>query len=199
MVPQALETFSSGQARYLTANLNKMLTAELTGRMSHLGIETRIIEDDAINLSRYLEDESVDLVAFNHVINDILEHIVAKKNKKDTINIDFWQHFHELINDLVIIEKRGRLKEVVFEEFMELITVAYELLKPGGYMVFNNYVFEETFYKNIDHETTLRLYSSFIDLAREWISESDIPLASVELNGFDPQWWLFLRKDHNKT
>jgi hypothetical protein len=31
-------------------------------------------------------------------------------------------------------------------------------------------------------------------LTREWVKNSSLPLAEFRLEGYDPDWWLFVRK-----
>lgn len=106
-IPQSLEIASSGSGEYVTANLNRQLSARLRENTKALNITVRVIEDNALNLRNHLREQYFDL----------------------------------------------------------------------------------------DYGAPLDLYSSFIQMAKDWITMAGIKLSLVEFPGFDPKWWLFLRKD----
>ena len=147
-IPQSLEIASSGSGEYVTANLNKQLSAQLQKNTKALNIT-------------------------------------------DTTDADWFKILPGLIEGVVKYSSQGKLKEAAYREFIDIIEAAHSLLKPGGYMIFNNHIFK----LDLDYGAPLDLYSSFIQIAEDWITMAELKLSPVEFPGFDPKWWLFLRKD----
>lgn len=186
----AFDTVSCGKGRYVAFNLNKKLTSDFKSQTVDLDLDVRIIEDNAKNLLRYLEKETVGIAAGNHAINDILETIIASKEGIDTIEGDYFEIAPMLIRKYEKAYLNGTLKNLAFEDFIEIIRAIYFALKPGGYLVLNYYVYP----LEIDWGGSLPVRSAFVSLARQWISEAGLGFKTVSLEGFDPKWWGFFRK-----
>ena len=189
-VPQGLEIYSEGKGSYTTANLNKALTQGLLSKTEALKIEVRVIEDNAINLENYFDDNNFDLTAFQHAINDMIQTIIAQEMDLDTINNDWFDILPEMVQGVTKHYQEGTLREVAYEDFIKQIQVCTNLLKKGGILAFNTHVFQ----MDLDCGYLLELYSNFVEIARVWISTSDLELQEVNIEGFDKKWWLFLKK-----
>ena len=190
-IPQSLEIASSGSGEYFTANLNRQLSARLRENTKALNITVKVIEDNALNLRNHLREQYFDLIGFQHAINDIIQGIIADKNGVDTTGTDWFEILPRLIEGVVKYSSQDKLEEAAYREFIDIIEVAYSLLKPSGYMIFNNHIFK----LDLDYGAPLDLYSSFIQIAKDWITTAGLKLSLVEFPGFDPKWWLFLQKD----
>ncbi len=189
-IPQALEIYSDGEGSYVSANLNRILTEGLRRRTASLRIEVRVVEDNAVNLEKYIEPEAFDVVTFQHAINDVFQTIIADRKGIDTVNNDWFDILPAMIQGVTEYYRQGKLREVAYDNFIDLIGVCWRLLKRGGYMIFNTHVYQI----DLDCGYPLELYGSYVPLARDWIATSDLGLEIIDCDGFDPQWWLFVRK-----
>jgi len=189
-IPKALDAYSE-HASYITANLNTALSERFMDKVSGLRIDLRIIEDDGVRILDYVPEHSVDLVAFHHAVNDIVQTIIARIEDIDTVNSDWWTIEPQMLQAVMAYHDRGELKAAVFDEFIAIISTCCQLLKPGGYLVFDNCTFEG--YEDIGYSTSF--HSGYIELTRQWIQEASLGLQEVQLEGYDCQHgWLMLRK-----
>ncbi len=186
----AFDVISGGKGKYVAFNLNKKLTLDFKTQTQDLNLDIRIIEDDAKNALVYIPKETIDIVAGNHAINDILETIIANKEGLDTIGEDYFEVAPRLIRKYEKAYLNGTLRNLVFEDFIDIIRAIYFTLKPTGYLVLNYYVYPV----EIDWGGSVPVRSAFVNLARQWISEADLGFETVFLDGFDPKWWGFFRK-----
>lgn len=190
VVPRAEDMFSKGKGAYVTANLNKELTKNFLNNTKDMRIEIRVVEDNAENLGTYYEAGSFDTIAFQHAVNDIIQTIVAGKVGIDTVNSSWWDIMPAMNQSVSGYYEDNKLYDVASAEFICLIGLCCSLLKDGGFMVFNHTMYQI----DLDLGYNYELYQSYIQLTREWISKSGLPLVEVTFNEFDPQWWLFLKK-----
>lgn len=186
----AFDVISTGKGKYVSFNLNKKLTLDFKSQTEDLNLDIRIIEDDAKNALVYMSKETIDMVAGNHAINDILETIIANKEGLDTVEEDYFEIAPRHIREYEKAYLNGTLRNLVFEDFIDIIRAIYLTLKPTGYLVLNYYVYPV----EIDLGGSVPVRSAFVNLARQWISEADIGFETVSLDGFDPKWWGFFRK-----
>lgn len=186
----AAEAYSSGQGNYTTVNLNRQLREQLQGKISHLDMSIRIIDDNAQNVLKYIEPKSLNVVCFHHAINDILQTAVSEPRGMDTATVDWWPNERQMIEwmgedfESGLIDSRGK------PELMEIIGKAVELTRPGGYLVFDHWA--GLFYRDLDW-FPWEMFYDLVPIARKWIEESDLPVSEIELPDADPQWWMFFR------
>lgn len=186
----AFDLISGGKGKYLAFNLNKKLTSHFKSQTENSNLDIRIIEDDAKNALVYIPKETIDIVAGNHAINDILETIIANKEGLDTVGQDWFEIAPRLMREYEKAYLNGTLRNLVFDDFIDIMRAIYFTLKPGGYLVLNYYVYPV----EIDWGGSVAVRSAFVNLARQWIGEADIGFETLSLNGFDPKWWGFFRK-----
>ena len=189
-VPTAVALLQGSSGRYVSANLNRNLTDGLRKALGRLPIEWRVVEDDAANLPRYLPAESAELVAFHHAVNDAVQTIIFEKEGLDTVDVNWGDVLPEMVRLTAAYWADGRLQTEVRAEFLELLRACCEVLKPGGTMAFTHHMYQS----DIDLGYPMDLYSGFIPLTREWVKNSSLPLAEFRLEGYDSDWWLFVRK-----
>ncbi len=192
-IATAFDMVTGEKGKYVAFNLNKKLTSDFQSQTKELNLHTCVIEDNARNLPEYVDKESVDIVTGNHAINDILETIIADNKGIDTIEGDYFEVAPRLIREYEKAYLNGTLKSLVFEDFIKIIRAIYFVLKPGGHLVLNYYVYPV----EIDWGGSLPVRSAFVGLARQWISEADLGFETFPLEGFDPKWWGSFRKRHN--
>lgn len=189
-VPKALDAYSES-ATYVTANLNKALTQRFIDKTEGLRIGIQVIEDDGVRILNYVPEGSIDVVAFHHAVNDIVQTIISGIEGIDTVNNDWWTIEPQMLRAVMAYHERGELKAAVHGDFTRMIETCGKLLRPGGYMVFDNCTFEG--YEEIGYSTSF--HSAYIELTRQWIQEAELGLEEIRLDGYDSaNWWLILRK-----
>lgn len=188
MIPQMMAR-DFPHSRYLAANTNQKLTASLRTKTRAIPVDVAVIEGDAVAIGRHLAPESVDVVAFQHGVNDVLQAILCDQAGVDTTHADWMATLPRMI-ELVRREiDRNTFEQNLKPAFLALLEQLLKVLKPGGLIVMNHYMFQ----LDLDWGYPPALWENLIPIVRTWTK--DIPVyreASVE--GFAPQWWLFLKK-----
>lgn len=191
MVARALDVFEGGSGRYVAFNLNRGLSDRLDTLLDYLNVETRIVADDAVHAGRYLASGTIDLFAYNHAVNDMIEHWVAQANSLDTIHVDWYARGGDLIKAVEQAHRGTRLEEIAAGPFVQSIRAAVTALKPDGRLVFDNYVFAE----QVEAGASGELYGGLLSVARTWIEAAFLPVRKTNLTGYDPDFWLMYRKE----
>ncbi|MEW6358566.1 MAG: hypothetical protein AB1696_19685 [Planctomycetota bacterium] len=186
----AAEAHSYGKADYLTINLNQKLCAELKAKIGRLRMAIRIIEDNAQHALAHLEPNRFDVACFHHAVNDILETAVSEPRGMNTITIDWFPNERQMIEWLAEDVASGRIKERGKPELLQIIGDAVNLVRPGGYLLFDHYNWCK--YMNVDW-FPWQLFYDLIPMTREWIAESGLPLVEEKLPNVDPQWWMIMK------
>jgi len=187
-IPEAMTVYDS-TSKYVTANMNKRLTNELKKDTSFLPINIEIIEDDANNIGNHFDDGTFDAIFFEHSVNDVLQAIIAENTGIDTTNGDWFEQLPEMIRLISDSYTNDTLENKVKEAFLSLVTNCMSVLKPGGYMVMSHYMFQY----DLDLGYNLTLWENILNVVRPWLTKLT-QAKEVVTNGFDPQWWVFLRK-----
>ncbi len=190
VIPQAIDkSFRHIDTRYITSNMNKELTGIFKAKTEGLGIDIHIIEDDAVNMNDVIPAGSVDVVVFEHSVNDVIETILAEKNGIDTVDSD-WMKILDPITEIENREYRGNTMEANAKpEFLDLIRSCMRILKPGGYIICAHYQFQY----NLDIGLDPELNENYLNIAREWIRAEWIG-EEIFFDDFNSRWWMFLRK-----
>lgn len=186
----AAEAYSGGRGQYLTMNLNRKLRAELGGKIAHIKMPVRIIEENARVALRHLAPGSFDVACFHHAINDILQTAVSEPRGMDTSSIDWFANERRMIEWLAEDVRAGRLDARGKPELMQIVGDAARLVRPGGYLIFDHFNWQR--FVGIDW-FPWDLFFSFIPMMREWIADSALPVHDVNLNGLPRQWWMVLQ------
>jgi len=188
IIPNAMTVYDPG-SKYITANMNKILTEELKKNISKLPIQFEIIEDDANYINNYLSTSSIDLIVFEHSANDVLQAILCGKKGIDTIQNDWFELLPRMI-ELINREYLEHTLEINLKtEFVQLISNCLAVLKPGGYLTISHYMFQYDLNLGYDSE----LWQDIVPVIRPWFKELSQG-EEVLIEGFDPQWWLFYQK-----
>jgi hypothetical protein len=191
MIPQTMARVRPG-SRYVTANMNRMLTESLRAKTKDLPIELVVIEEDAAQIERFLAPESVDVVAFQHAVNDVLQAILCAQAGIDTVYADWMQILPDMIRIMQRETVQNTLEAHVRPAFTALLETLLKVLKPGGFMVMNHYMFQ----LDLDWGYPPVVWEDLIPIVRPWVGEFP-GCQEVFIEGFDPHWWMFLKKDHD--
>ena len=188
----ATEAFSAGQGSYFTINLNQRLRAQLQGKIAHLKMPVRVVEDDARSALRHLAPRSFDVACFHHAVNDILQTAVSEPRGMDTTQIDWFPNERRMIEWLAEDTRAGRLEERGKPELMQIVRDAVQLVRPGGWLIFDHWNWCK--FIGVDW-FPWDLFYNLIPMTRRWIAESGLPVSEHSLAGADPQWWMILQVD----
>jgi hypothetical protein len=188
MIPQMMARVHP-HSLYITANMNRILTERLRVKVSELPIEVVVVEEDAASIDRHLSPESVDIVAFQHAVNDVLQTILCDQEGIDTVYTDWMEMLPTMIQILQRELSQNTFKQHVRPAFLSLLEKLLKTLKPNGLMVMNHYMFQ----LDLDWGYPPDLWENLIPITREWI-QSLPGYREVFFDGFEPHWWMFLQK-----
>ena len=189
-IPQAIsELYDDPYTNYTAFNLNKKLTESFKSSVKHLPLKIDVIEDAAQRIEDYIGASKMDVVIFEHAINDILQGMFAARHGIDTIDTDWFDVLPKMVEIITDEHRRGTLEGFVKHEFIELLKSCFMTLKPGGFMCFFHHMYQMDLDCGYDEE----LYENMIHMTRKWIKEAKIG-SEVFFDGFDPHWWMFIQK-----
>lgn len=188
MIPQAMERVES-DGKYRTINMNKKLNQGLLCRTKDLKVDVEIIADDAKNITSYLNVNSIDIIAFQHSVNDILQAILCNAEGIDTIDSDWMKTLPKMIKIL-----QDEVKNTTFEKhtkgpFIDMMRNLINVLKKDGIIAINHYLFQ----LDLDWGYPSELFNNIVPMTREWMKELTY-VEEFQVEGFESQWWLFLKK-----
>lgn len=189
MIPQCIALTRPGST-YITANMNELLNQSLMQRVGGLPLTIRLIKDDAANILTHLEKGQADIIAFQHAVNDVLQAILCAQNGIDTVYSDWMETLPDMI---ILLQKEvaaGKLEKSVKEPFLSLMRSILPTLKKGGHVAMNHYMFQ----LDLDWGYPSHLFENLISIVRDWLKELN-GCEEITLDGFDPQWWIFLKKE----
>ena len=189
MIPQTLSR-TNPTSRYLTANMNVKLNESLLRKTADLNIDLRLIDDDAANIKQYVREGAVDMVAFQHGANDVIQAILCSKQGIDTTYSDWMATLPKMIEFLQHETKAGTLEDNVKLPFLALLTSLLDLLKPCGIIAIHHYMFQ----LDLDWGYPPALFENITPMVRDWAKELS-GCSEITIEGFDPQWWLLLQKN----
>lgn len=188
MIPQMMARIHP-HSRYITANMNRILTERLRAKTRDMPVEVVVIEEDAASIDRHLSAESVDLIAFQHAVNDVLQAILCDQEGVDTIYADWMETLPKMIQIMQRETSQNTLEQHVGPAFLSLLEKLLKVLKKDGLMVMNHYMFQ----LDLDWGYPPVLWEELIPIVREWIKT--LPgCKEVFFDGFEPHWWMFLQK-----
>lgn len=188
MIPQMMARVRP-RSRYITANMNRKLTRNLRAHTHGLPLEIVVIEEDAAGINRHLPAGSVDLIAFQHAVNDVIQAILCDQRGVDTIDTDWMDTLPEMIRILQEELAHHTLELHAKPAFLSLLSNLLVVLKPGGVIAMNHYMFQ----LDLDWGYPPALWENIIPITRQWV-EGQPGCVEVSFAGFHPQWWLFLKK-----
>jgi hypothetical protein len=189
MIPQTMAITRPHGSRYISANMNRILTARLRENTRDLPVEIVVIEEDAVEIERYLPAESVDIIAFQHAVNDVIQAILCGQAGIDTVYADWMETLPQMIAILQREIAQNTLDEHAKPAFLHLLEQLLKVLKQDGLIVMNHYMFQ----LDLDWGYPPGLWEDMIPITRQWIKA--LPgCKEVFFEGFDPHWWMFYQK-----
>lgn len=188
MIPQMMAR-ACPHSRYITANMNRLLTESLRKKTRDLPIELSVIEEDAAAIDRFLPAGSVDIIAFQHAVNDVIQAILCGQEGVDTIDADWMETLPRMITIMQREMTQNTLEQHAKPAFLSLLEGLLKVMKKDGLMVMNHYMFQ----LDLDWGYPPAIWDNIIPITREWIKT--LPgCKEVFFDGFDPHWWMFYRK-----
>jgi hypothetical protein len=189
MIPQMMARTRPHGSRYITANMNRILTERLREKTRDLPVEIVVIEEDAIEIDRHLPAESVDVIAFQHAVNDVIQAILCGQAGIDTVYADWMETLPKMIGILQKETAQNTLEQHARPAFLHLLEKLLKVLKQDGLVVMNHYMFQ----LDLDWGYPPGLWEDMIPITRQWIKA--LPgCKEVFFEGFDPHWWMFYQK-----
>ncbi|MCL6459665.1 MAG: hypothetical protein K6T85_16840, partial [Gorillibacterium sp.] len=188
MIPQVMAR-THPNSHYITANMNKHLNKSLLAKTKVLPLKLEIIEDDAAYVENHLGQEAVDLIAFQHAINDVIQAILCDREGVDTIHSDWMETLPKMIEILQKETAQNTLEEHAKISFLGLIDTLLKILKTNGIIAMNHYMFQ----LDLDWGYPPDLFKTMVPMTREWMKEIK-GCKEIFLDGFDSNWWIFLQK-----
>jgi hypothetical protein len=188
MIPQIM-AHTHPNSSYITANMNKLLNESLRGKIKELPLVVEIIEDDAMHIEDHLGQEAVDVIAFQHSINDVLQAILCDREGVDTIYSDWMETLPRMIEILKKETSQGTFILHTKIPFLGLMNVLLKVLKKDGVIAMNHYMFQ----LDLDWGYPPKLFENMVPITREWMKELK-NCKEIFFDGFDPNWWIFLQK-----
>lgn len=188
LIPQCL-SHTNPNSTYITANMNQKLNESLLSKLSGLSIQYQLIDDDALKISDYLEKDTVDIIAFQHGLNDVLQAILCGYYGIDTTNNDWMELLPKMIELLNTEIKNDTFYTKVYEPLLNLLSTLSNVLKPNGVIAINHYMFQ----LDLDLGYPTDLFTNLIPIVRSWLEHNKL-FKEITFEGFSSQWWLFLQK-----
>ena len=188
MIPQVMGRTYPG-SQYITANMNKLLNQSLLEKTKDLQLDMKLIEDDAAFIEKHIGEECVDIIAFQHAANDVIQAILCDREGVDTIYSDWMETLPKMIEILQKETKEDTLKDHAKAPFLNLMRTLSKVLKQEGIIAINHYMFQ----LDLDWGYPADLFENMIPMVRQWMLELE-ECEEVYLDGFDAQWWIFLKK-----
>lgn len=187
MIPQVMGRTRPG-SRYITANMNKLLNQSLLEKTKDLPITMELIEDDAAFIDRHV-GEAVDMIAFQHAVNDVIQAILCDREGIDTIYSDWMETLPKMITILQREVKDKTLEQHAKDSFLGLIRSLVRVLRKGGLVAMNHYMFQ----LDLDWGYPADLFENMLPIVRGWLKEIE-ECEEIFFEGFHSNWWIFLRK-----
>ena len=188
MIPQVMDCTHT-KSHYITANMNKKLNESLLNRTKDLSLEIQIIEDDASCIETHIGQDNVDIIAFQHGINDVVQAILCDREGVDTIYSDWMETLPKMIEILQKEVSEKTLQQHAKIPFLGLMSSLVRILKKDGIIVMNHYMFQ----LDLDWGYPADLFENIVPMTRKWITEL-VGCEEIFFEGFDSQWWIFLKK-----
>lgn len=188
MIPKVM-AYTHPNSNYITANMNKILNRSLVDKTQELNLKIDIIEDDAMYIESHIGKEVVDIIAFQHSINDVIQAILCDKEGVDTIYSDWMETLPKMIEILQKEISQNTLEKHAKVPFLELMKELMKVLKTGGIVAMNHYMFQ----LDLDWGYPQDLFENMIPMIRDWLQELT-GCKEIYFDEFDPNWWIFLQK-----
>lgn len=190
MLPRAMScAYTHPQTKYITANMNKELTAAFKQKTSSLPIQVDVIEDNAQNIEAHAETGLFDAVVFEHSVNDVIETMLAERNGINTTESDWMQILPDMISLVNKEIKNKTFVQSVRDDLLDLFKSCLAVLKPGGFIIINHYEFQ----CNLDFGIDPEWWENLVPIVRGWITEAKLG-QEIFPKDFDTQWWMFIKK-----
>ena len=145
------------------------------------------VSADAVADWRAKGDAGLDLVLFDHALDDIVLEAVARS--EGTVEGDRRGEHAPMVRAVRAYWRSGELERVARPALARLVGVCERALSPGALIVFSHRVAAADL-----PGQPMDLYTDHLALARRWLTSSGLPLEEVRLDALDPHWWMCLRR-----
>jgi len=132
---------------------------------------------------------STHLIAIRHAVDDIVDATIARHEGLGLL-LPAETRQAAVVRAVRAYWRSGDLERVVAPELVGVVGELCPALRPAGRLVFSHEVVDS----DLRLGQPLDLYVEYIPLTRRWLAGADLPLQEIALDGFDPHWWLFLKR-----
>lgn len=188
MIPQSL-SISNPNSKYISANMNKILNDSLIRKTKDLNIKLELIDDDASKIRNYIKDNEIDIIAFQHGVNDVLQAMLCSRENIDTVNSEWMDCLPKMIELVKKEVENSSFEQSLKKPFIEFINELSHVLKQDGIIAINHYMFE----LDLNWGYPRTIFEELIPIIRTWLATSEY-VEEISFDGFAKQWWIFLKK-----
>ena len=188
ILPKTLAAYNK-KSHYITINENCSLSQAFRQKTRRLPIRVDINEGDAINIKKFLEENSVDILAFEHSMNDILQAILLAEDGIDTAQADWFELLPTMISRMNEVYRCGKFEFALRAPFITLLQNCVATLKPGGLLALSHYMFQY----DLDLGYDPYLWENMLPLVRPWLQELSGG-HEITYSDYEAQWWFFWEK-----
>lgn len=188
MIPQTLSISNPG-SYYIAANMNKFLNESLIRKTKGLKINLELIDDDASNIRNYIENDKVDIIAFQHGVNDVLQAMLCTNNNLDTVSCQWLDLLPQMIELIKREVKNNTFEETLKDNFINFINEIAYTLKDDGIIAISHYMFD----LDLKLGYPINIFENLINIIREWLKE-DSKFEEISFKNYNDNWWIFLKK-----
>ncbi|HHD2752869.1 TPA: hypothetical protein ACOTG0_001665 [Clostridium perfringens] len=188
IIPQTL-SISNPYSYYIAANMNKILNESLIRKTKGLKINLELIDDDATNIRNHIENGKVDIIAFQHGVNDVLQAMLCANSNIDTVNCQWLDLLPQMIELIKKEIENNTFEETLKNNFIKFVNEIAYTLKDNGIIAINHYMFD----LDLRLGYPINIFENLIDIIREWLKE-DSNFEEISFEDFNNHWWIFLKK-----
>ena len=136
-----------------------------------------------------LAADSLDLIVFEHAMDDIVLEAVARHEDLGPDEEEPGE-YSPRPRALRAYWRSGDLEEVAAPFFVDVLADCRGVLASSGRIVLHHRIVDA----DLVTGQPMEVYAEYIQLARRWIADSAVELREVPVDSLHPQWWLCLER-----
>jgi len=134
-----------------------------------------------------LPPAAFDVSLIEHALDDIVVEAVA--NSEGLAPDDGGGEYAPRSRAVRAYWRCGDLESIARPAFLSILDACSRALRPEALLILHHQVLNADLIGGMPMD----LYTEYVELARNWIRESSLPLCEVSLDSLDSHWWLCLK------